>query len=270
MILLQNLISPSSTIAGGTGGPSAATKWDMTMRTLLVAAIAALSFTGSASAHHLWLEVDGQGAKLYFGEFEGNLREASPGLLDRFAPLPDARVVGAARAQPLKLDKSPSAFVLSGTIATGDSIVAEQARVTERKQADKAIRTLGRLAARYVPDFAERAPLLTLDVVPTGKPGAFRVVYDGKPLAKAKLGLIAESGWKREFNTDEQGTVTVGLPWRGAYVIEVEHNDSAGGGEGAGAYDRKRFVTALSFRVTDGIEGAPALPVTVPKRAMTE
>jgi len=60
--------------------------------------------------------------------------------------------------------------VLSGTIGAGDSIVAEQARVTERKQADKAIRTLGRLAARYVPDFAERAPVLTLDIVPTGKP----------------------------------------------------------------------------------------------------
>ena len=67
------------------------------MRTLLMAAIAALSFTGSASAHHLWLEPDGQGAKLYFGEFEGNLREASPGLLDRFTPLPEAKAVGAVR-----------------------------------------------------------------------------------------------------------------------------------------------------------------------------
>lgn len=240
------------------------------MRTFLVAAIAALSFGGSASAHHFWVEADGQGAKLYFGEFEGNLREASPGLLDRFTPLPEARTVGASGPQPLKLEKSPSAFVLSGPIGAGDSIVAEQARVTERKQADKPIRTLGRLAARYVPDFAERAPVLALDIVPTGKPGAFRVVYDGKPLAKAKLELIAESGWKREFHTDEQGAVTVGLPWRGAYVIEVEHLDAAGGGEGAGAYDRKRFVTALSFRVADGLQGPPAPPLTVPKRAMTE
>ena len=55
-------------------------------------------FTGSASAHHLWLEADGQGAKLYFGEFEENLREASPGLLDRFKPLPEAKAVGAAGA----------------------------------------------------------------------------------------------------------------------------------------------------------------------------
>ena len=240
------------------------------MRTLLMAVIAALSFTGSASAHHLWIEADGAGARLYFGEFEGNLREASPGLLDRFAPLPEARVAGAAGVQPLKLEKSPSAFLLSGPIGAGDSIVAEQGRVTERKQADKAIRTLGRLAARYVPDFTERTPLLTLDIVPTGKPGAFRVVYDGKPLPKARLELIAESGWKRELHADEQGMLSVGLPWRGAYVIEIEHTDSASGGEGAGAYDRRRFVTALSFRVTEGAEGAPVPPLTVPKRAMTE
>ena len=90
----------------------------------------------------------GQGAKLYFGEFDENLREASPGLLDRFTPLPEAKVVGAAARKPLKFEKSPSAFVLNGAFGAGDSIVAEQARVTERKQADKAIRTLGRLAAR--------------------------------------------------------------------------------------------------------------------------
>ena len=43
---------------------------------------------------------------------------------------------------------------------------------------------------------------------------------------------------------------TVSLPWRGTYVIEIEHVDAKAGGEGAGAYDRKRFVTSLSFRVS--------------------
>lgn len=236
------------------------------MRILLIATIAALSFAGSASAHHLWLEADGEGAKLYFGEFGENLREASPGLLDRFSPLPEAKSVGAAGAQPLKVEKSPSAFALSGAVAAGDSVVAEQARVSERKQGDKVTRTLGTLAARWIPDFAERAPILTLDVVPTGKPREFKVVYDGKPLAKAKVELVAESGWKKETHSDEQGTFTVSTPWRGAYVIEVEHTEAKPGGEGAGAYDRKRLVTALSFCVADGLAGPPAPPVTVPKR----
>jgi hypothetical protein len=241
---------------------------DMYMRLICIWALALLWAT-SASAHHLWLEADGQGVKLYFGEFDENLREASPGLLDRFKPLPEARAVGAGTL-PLKVEKTAGAFMLSGAIGAGDSIVAEQARVSERKQAERVMRTMGILAARWVPDFAERAPVLTLDVVPAGKPGAFKVVYDGKPLPKAKLELIAESGWKKELHTDEQGALTASMPWRGTYVIEIEHVDARAGGEGTGAYDRKRFVTSLSFKVAQGLEGPPAPPLTVPKRAMAE
>jgi hypothetical protein len=241
---------------------------DMYMRLICICAVALL-WTTAASAHHLWLEPDGQGAKLYFGEFDENLREASPGPLDGFKPLPEAKAIGAA-SQPLKVDKQPGAFVLSGTIGTADSIVAEQARIGERKQDGKVVRTLGTLAARWVPDFTERAPVLTLDVVPIGKAGSFKVVYDGKPLAKAKLELIAESGWKKELQTDEQGAFTAATPWRGTYVIEIEHVDAKAGGEGAGAYDRKRFVTSLSFKIAQGLEGPSAPPLTVPKRPMTE
>jgi hypothetical protein len=241
---------------------------DMYMRLICIFAVVLLWTTG-ASAHHLWLEADGQGARLYFGEFDENLREASPGLLDRFKPLPEAKAVGSA-TQPLKIEKTPGAFALSGTIGAGDSIVAQQTRMGERKQDGKVVRTLGTLAARWVPDFAERAPVLMLDVVPTGKPGAFKVVYDGQPLPKAKLELIAESGWKKELRTDEHGGFTAATPWRGTYVIEIEVVDATAGGEGAHAYDRKRFVTSLSFKVAQGLEGPPAPPLTEPKRAMTE
>ena len=237
---------------------------DMYMRLICIFAVALLWATG-ASAHHLWLEADGQGAKLYFGEFDENLREASPGLLDRFKPMPEAKVVGVA-TQPLKVEKTAGAFVLSGPIGAADSIVAEQARVGERKQDGKVVRTLGTLAARWVPDFAERAPVLMLDVVPTGKPGAFKVVYDGKPLPKAKLELIAESGWKREFKTDEQGAVEAAVPWRGAYVIEVQHSEATPGKRGEEAYDSVRCASTLFFRVGDGLQGPPQPPVTTPKR----
>src|SRR5262249_44158942 len=151
-----------------------------------------LALAGPASAHALWLEPDEGGARLYYGEFEENLREASPGLLDRLTPPPEAKVVAASGAQPLKLEKSPSAFVITGKRGPGDSIVAEQVRINERKQGEKVTRTLGRLAARWVPDFAERAPALALDIVPAGKPGAFKVFYKDKPIAKAKLELINE------------------------------------------------------------------------------
>ena len=233
------------------------------------AALLSLGLAGPASAHFLWLEPEADGARLYFGEFEENLREASPGLLDRLVPLPEAKLVALSGAQPLKVEKSPTSFVIAAKRGPTDSIVAEQVRITERKQGEKVTRTLGRLAARYVPDFSERTPALTLDIVPAGKPGAFKVFYKDKPLAKAKLELINESGWKRELRTDEQGVLAVALPWKGNYVISVEHLDPTPGTQGTEAYDGMRLVSTLSFSIADGGQAPPTPAVYTPKRDMT-
>lgn len=236
------------------------------VRRLVIAALLAFSVPGSASAHFLWLEPESDGARLYFGEFEENLREASPGLLDRLMPLPQAKIESASGVQPLKVEKSSAAFVITGKRTSVDSIVAEQVRVNERKQSDKVTRTLGRLGARWVPDFAERTPVLPLDVVPAGKPGTIKVFYKDKPLAKAKLELISESGWKRELRTDEQGALTVALPWKGVYVIVVEHLDPIAGSLGSDAYDSMRLVSTLSFRMVEGGDAPPTPAVRTPKR----
>jgi hypothetical protein len=105
----------------------------------------------------------------------------------------------------------------------------------------------------------------TLDVLPAGRPGAIRVVYDGKPSPKAKLEVIAQSGWKREYHSDDRGAVQVALPWRGAYVIEVQHLDPTPGTQAGEAYDGKRLVSTLSFRMADGVEGPPP-PAATPHR----
>jgi hypothetical protein len=229
----------------------------------VLAALLALSFIGAASAHSLWLERQGDGLQLYFGEFEENLREASPGLLDRLSP--QAKVAMAAD-KALKVDKTAGFFTVAGVVSADDSVVAEDVRIAERRTAEKVTRVLARLGARYVADFKERPPVNTLDVVAAGKPGAFKVFYQGKPLAKAKLELIAESGWKREFKTDEQGAVEAPLPWRGTYVIEVQHSDATPGKLGEEAYDTLRCASTLSFRLADGPPGPPMPPAATPKK----
>jgi hypothetical protein len=231
----------------------------------VLAALLALSFIGAASAHSLWLERQGDGLRLYFGEFEENLREASPGLLDRLSPQAKVAVAGEGD-KALKVDKTAGFFTVAGVVSVDDSVVAEDVRIAERRTAEKVTRVLARLGARYVADFKERLPVNTLDVVPAGKPGAFKVFYQGKPLAKAKLELIAESGWKREFKTDEQGAVEVPLPWRGTYVIEVQHTDATPGKLGEEAYDTLRCASTLSFRLADGPQGPPMPPAATPKK----
>jgi hypothetical protein len=59
-------------------------------------------------------------------------------------------------------------------VGKDDSIVAENVAVTERR-GDKPTKVLTRLGARTVADFKEQAPVNTLDIVPAGKPGQFKV-----------------------------------------------------------------------------------------------
>ena len=165
-----------------------------------LATLLSFGLIGSAAAHSIWVEREGDGARIYFGEFDENLREASPGLLDRLKP--EAKVAGSDKA--LKLDKQARFFAVAGPLGKDDSIVAENVAITERR-GDKPTKVLNRLGARTVADFKELPAVNTLDIVPAGKPGLFKVFYQGKPLAKAKAELIAELGWKREFKTDEQG-----------------------------------------------------------------
>jgi uncharacterized GH25 family protein len=225
--------------------------------------VALLSFglSGVAAAHSIWIEREGDGARIYFGEFDENLREASPGLLDRLKP--EAKVAGGDKA--LKVDKQAGFFAVAGAVGKDDSIVAENVAITERR-GDKPTKVLTKLGARTVADFKEQPAVNTLDIVPAGKPGLFKVFYQGKPLAKAKAELIAESGWKREFKTDEQGAFEAALPWRGAYVIEVQHADATPGKRGEEAYDSVRCASTLFLRVADGQQGPLQPAVTTPRR----
>lgn len=232
----------------------------------VIAALVWLSLSSAASAYALWIEPDAAGYQLYFGEFDENLREGSPGLLDRFEPLPAAKAFAASGAQPLKVEKQAMSFGLAGAPAGADSVVAEQVRIVERKQGDKVARALTRLSARYVTDFTERKPVITLDIVPAGKPGAFTAFYDGKPLPKAKVEVGTEFGWRKELKTDDNGAFEVALPWKGTYLIEVMLLDPTPGVLGTEPYDTMRFATTLAFRVPTGLEAPPRLPVTTPKR----
>lgn len=230
------------------------------MKKLMPLMLMSLLFqTGIANAHQVWIEQDGSKATLQFGEFGDNLRETSPGLLDKFVA-PTAKLIGKKGEQSLTMNKTPNGFVLSGTAAQGESLVAEEASypVIESKHDGKSSRLIWTPAARYITDFAEQQPKLTFDIVPTGKPGQFKVVYKGQPVSKVKIAAVIPSGWSKEATTDEQGMVSFEMPWRGEYVLEGHYNDKTAGQRDGKSYDTASFVTSLSFTLPDGIAAVPA------------
>ncbi len=235
------------------------------------ATLCSLLASGAAHAHQLWLEQDDQGAKLYFGEFGENLREASPGLLDKFVA-PVAHRLGTQPAEPLAVSKTADGFQIKGRAAAGEALVAEEPAypVSERKGGEHTIRGIYVPAARLSTSFAQQTPRLTLDLVPTGTSTQASVelqaFYKGQPLPKAKVMVVTASNWSQELHTDETGKLTVALPWRGTYVLELMHNDRSAGERGAEKYDHASYVTSLTLMQKTGLPALPASPAAAPNK----
>jgi len=229
----------------------------------ILAALLSLIVAGQASAHHLWLERDGETVELYFGEFGENLREVSPGLLDKLEP--KARTVSPTGEKALTLARTPKAFALSGPLAAGDSVIAEDPRYPIHVGTRDGVtrRSMYWPAARLAASGAAPQPVLTLDVVPAGG-DKFRVFFRGKPLTKAKVEVMAAFGWGKETRTDEEGTISIALPWRGLYALEVHHTDTVAGKRGEEAYDVANYVTTLTLVQPEGMAMPPLPPPAKP------
>jgi len=187
--------------------------------------LATAGAAASANAHQIWLEQpDGGSAVIRFGEFGDNLRA------------PTATLVAAKGERNVQATKSANGFTLPFKAPQGDTIVAEDAAFPLRryKQGEKEVTSWYHPAARYASAFDALKPSLALDIVPAGKPGEFKVFFKGQPLHKAKVAIVVQSDWTKEARSDEQGTVSFDMPWKGSYVLETAHIDRTPG-ERAGA-----------------------------------
>ena len=241
--------------------------------TIASAAIALIGFAKLAQAHQIWIEQPAgqKTAVVRFGEFGENLREASPGLLDKFVKT-TATLVSANGEQSVEAIKSAAGFTLPFGAARGDSIVAEDPAypLYNWKQGDKDMLNRYYPAARLITSFAALPPRLELDLVPTGTAGEFKLFLKGQPKAKAKVALVTQSGWAKEGHTDEQGLVKFDMPWKGTYVAEVSVNErSAGertGANGAEKFEGVSYVTTLTYVKPDGVAPIPAGPAAAPNK----
>jgi uncharacterized GH25 family protein len=237
------------------------------MKAVCAAILGTAAFVSTAQAHQVWIEQSGKNATLRFGEFGENLRETSPGLLDKFVA-PKATLINAKGEQPLTLSKNATGFALSGAAGKGDTIIAEEASyaISEYKKDDKTVRSAWTPAARYITGFTAQEPKLTFDIVPTGEPGEFRLYYKGKPVPKSKVVAVVQSGWAREAYSDDAGVVKFAMPWRGTYVLEAQYTDKAAGERDGKPYDFSAFVTSLTFEQAKGVAAVAAGPAATPNK----
>ena len=224
----------------------------MFLKHSLAISLLALSAFGAA-AHQIWIEPAGKAYAVRFGEYDENLKETSPGLLDKM-PVPEVSAYAGAEVTAVAVRKESDGFAVDVKAPGQGALVAEVRNypVFERKNGDQVTRGKWVPAARHVIGHAEQAPRNILDIVPTGTAGKFRLYYRGQPLAKAKLTLAAPNGWHKPLQSDAQGEFEVATLWQGLYVIEVMHKDPSAGEIDGEKYDSASFTTTLSFIRADG------------------
>ena len=156
-----------------------------------VLAIAGVSALAPAHAHQVWLENAGGQARLHFGEFNDNLRETSPGRLDQFkgVPLLEQQRTGAP-AQRVDGQLGKDAFVYA-TTGSPDTLFATPIYPVIDRSKRNLPAVYWQAAARWVASLAKPvAPTAPLDLVPTGKPGELKVVYQGAPCPRPRCSWL--------------------------------------------------------------------------------
>ncbi|MCD6050794.1 MAG: cobalt transporter substrate-binding protein [Verrucomicrobia bacterium] len=207
----------------------------------VLSALLLASATMAAQAHNIWLEDLPTGEVGFrFGEI-GEKIETSPGRLDAFTGLQGWTVA----TNQFKLEKKSGHILLQGSKATAPVLVEEAGMAVRAVQNPR--KTM--FYARWQPAKAEAGEAaLTLDIVPTGKPGEYRVSFRGQPLAEAKIKVEGEKGFTADLTADAQGKVTFKAPSKGLFLLVCVHRETLAGFAGGKAYEGLTHSSTLSFR----------------------
>jgi len=193
--------------------------------------------------HSVWIEpTEDNQVVIRFAEPSGNL-ERSPGHLDSLSVPTTAQTVPVTTnaPTPLIVAKKSDHFLIMGTTPT--NIVCAETSFTVRAKRKPLF------YARWQPAGAGAGkPLLTLDLVPTGKPGEARLYLRGKPHGGVKATLMTPSGDEKEFTADAEGFIRVSTSEPGQYLLTVAHQrESLAGFHEGVAYEQTSHNCSLAW-----------------------
>ncbi len=212
------------------------------LKQLMVASI--LFTTLPAYAHYIWLEPSATQAHMYFGEYGENLRETTGGKLDNIAS-PEVSLIKDGKLVPVTYKRQANSLELAA--ASNQDVVIQDVKM---KVKDLRKYNIGIVKPMYYARFAtkdaEALSGLDFDIQPLSN-GQVKVNLHGKPLAKAKLEIVAPNQWMQALETNESGEVAIKTPWPGLYVVHVVYVEPVTGEYEGEAYEGIRHVGTLSF-----------------------
>ncbi len=180
-----------------------------------------------ALAHSVYLEPDSNGELVArFGQF-GDDPETSPGHLDSLDAVVAWEQAAEGEIKPVKATLKEDGFDLT---ASPKGVVQVQTAFPIMTRGSSPARK-PHFYARWAPDFDEAAtPAMTLDIVPTGKPGKVRVFFRNQPLPGVDLTLYTPEANDQELKSDENGFVQFKSTEKGLFMLKVgRHREERAG-----------------------------------------
>lgn len=198
-----------------------------------------------ASAHYLWIETDENGARIYFGEYNEDVREVAGGRLDERDALRGRAIKADGSSGPLSFTKQQDHFTASVEQVRWLLVEDDTNQVMDWTASGiGVVRPIFYARAAAGPIAAAKSAL-KLDLIPDATDGhRVQVFFGGQPLPNAKVHVHAPNLWSQELTADENGRVTLATPWPGQYVIEVIHKERKPG------QFKGRSYEAIRHRVT--------------------
>jgi len=199
--------------------------------------------TAPLFAHSVWIEPgEDKQPVIRFAEPSGNL-ERSPGHLDSLTVPMVFQTTPASTNAPNTMNvlKQKDHYAIAGV--SGTNIIGVETSFTVRAGRKPSF------YARWQPAGAgEGKPLLTLDLVPTAKPGEARLYLRGEPCGNVKASLMTPNGDEKEFTADTEGFIRVPTTEPGLYLLTVAHQREPIAGVHLGvAYMETSHNCALSW-----------------------
>ncbi len=180
---------------------------------LTLCALAASALT-TVHAHSVWIEPSDNQLVIRFAE-PGDDFEKSPGQLDNLSA-PSTFTVVTNKVMSVEASKKSDNFLLVGASVTNTACVETTFIVRGGRKPV--------FYARWQPAGAGVGkPLLTLDLVPTGKPGEVRAYFRGQPMGGVAATLRSPDEKDQELTADADGFIHFKAEVPGQYLLTIPH-----------------------------------------------
>lgn len=207
----------------------------MKMKTLFTAALLGLS--GTAQAHEIWIERDGNGpARIYLGEPEDALPQGGD---PEFSKLKAPTLLGATGTTPVRKAGYLEIVAPAGDVrAWDDNVFAPWGEEGAREGVIYYARA-GR---------SETRAALPFEIVPVMAGGnRFRLVRDGRPLADAPITVITPDKWTRKMVTGADGTIELMPREAGRYLLSATLEEKGAHSLPGGNVQALQHITTTTF-----------------------